>query len=45
MLFLKITVNELLSGELINEEDYNKKVEEYMLEIYRRKEEIINVER
>lgn len=36
---LKITVNELLSGELINKEDYNKKAEEYMLEIYRQKEE------
>ena len=36
---LKITVNELLSGELINKEDYNKKTEEYMLEIYRQKEE------
>ena len=36
---LKITVNELLSGELINKEDYNKKIEEYMLEIYRQKEE------
>ena len=36
---LKITVNELLSGEQINQEDYNKKTEEYMLEIYRQKEE------
>ena len=36
---LKITVNELLSGELINKEDYNKRAEEYMLEIYRQKEE------
>ena len=36
---LKITVNELLSGELINKEDYNQKTEEYMLEIYRQKEE------
>ena len=36
---LKITINELLSGELINKEDYNKKIEEYMLEIYRQKEE------
>ena len=36
---LKITVNELLSGELINKEEYNKKTEEYMLEIYRQKEE------
>ena len=36
---LKITVNELLSGELINKEDYNKKTQEYMLEIYRQKEE------
>ena len=36
---LKITVNELLSGELINKEDYNKKAEEYMLEIYKQKEE------
>ena len=36
---LKITVNELLSGGLINKEDYNKKAEEYMLEIYRQKEE------
>ena len=36
---LKITVNELLSGKLINKEDYNKKTEEYMLEIYRQKEE------
>jgi transcriptional regulator with XRE-family HTH domain len=36
---LKITVNELLSGELINKEDYNKIVEEYTLEIYRQKEE------
>ena len=36
---LKITVNELLSGELINKEDYNKKAEEYMLKIYRQKEE------
>ena len=36
---LKITVNELLSGELINKENYNKILEEYMLEIYRQKEE------
>ena len=36
---LKITVNELLSGELISKEDYNKRAEEYMLEIYRQKEE------
>jgi transcriptional regulator with XRE-family HTH domain len=36
---LKITVNDLLSGELINEKDYNKKSEEYMIEIYRQKEE------
>ena len=36
---LKITVNELLSGELINKEYYNKKTEEYMLEIYRQKKE------
>ena len=36
---LKITVNELLSGELIDSEDYNKKTEEYLLEMYRQKEE------
>ena len=36
---LKITVNELLSGELIDSENYNRKTEEYLLEIYRQKEE------
>ena len=36
---LKITVNELLSGELIDKDDYNKKTEENLLEIYRQKEE------
>ena len=46
---LKITVNDLLSGELIGKEDYNKKTEEYMLEIYRQKEEgdkkLLNLEK
>ena len=34
---LKISVNELLTGEHITKEDYNK-TEEYLLEIYRQKE-------
>lgn len=36
---LNITFNELLSGELIDKKDCNSKIEEYLLEIYRQKEE------
>ena len=36
---LKISVNELLSGEVIEMEDYNKKAEENLLEMKKQKEE------
>ena len=36
---LGISVNELLSGEVINMEDYDKKAEENLLELKRREEE------
>jgi len=36
---LKITVNELLSGEMIEMKDYDKKAEELLLEMQKQKEE------
>ena len=36
---LKITVNELLSGEMIDMKDYDKKAEELLLEMQKQKEE------
>ena len=36
---LKITVNELLSGEMIEMKDYNQKTEELLLEMQKQKEE------
>ena len=36
---LDITINDLFSGEVVDREDYNNKAEEYLLEIYRKKEE------
>ena len=36
---LKITVNELLSGEMIDMKDYDKKTEELLLEMQKQKEE------
>ena len=36
---LKISVNELLSGEVINMENYNEKVEKNLLEMVKQKEE------
>jgi len=36
---LKITVNELLSGEMIKMKDYDKKAEELLLEMQKQKEE------
>ena len=36
---LKITVNELLSGEMIEMKDYDKKAEELLLQIQKQKEE------
>ena len=36
---LKITVNELLSGEMIDMKDYDKKTEELILEMHKQKEQ------
>ena len=36
---LKITVNELLSGEMIDMKEYDKKAEELLLEMQKQKEE------
>ena len=36
---LKITVNDLLSGEVVTMNDYNEKLEQHMLEMVRQKEE------
>ena len=36
---LKITVNELLSGEMIDMKEYDKKAEELLLEMHKQKEE------
>ena len=35
---LDITINDLFSGEVVDKEVYNNKIEEYLLEIYRQKE-------
>ena len=40
---LDINVNELLSGEMLNEKEYNKKSEELLLELKRLEEEPIQI--